>query len=104
MKNKDYKIKVTKNGPYLVSGNIPLDKEIIKSDKEGYPIKYGKGKHYQDKEDYLLCRCGKSKHKPYCDNIHIKISFDGTETAGKDKYLKRAKKIPGPALKVLSMR
>ena len=39
MNNEPKKIKVTKNGPYLISGNIPLDKEIIKSDKDGYPVK-----------------------------------------------------------------
>ena len=98
MQDKDYKIKVTKNGPYFISGNIPLDKEFIKSDKEGYPIKYVKGKYYHNKKNYLLCRCGNSKHKPYCDNTHIKISFDGTETASKNNYIDRAKKIPGPKL------
>ena len=95
---ENQKITVTKNGPYLISGNIPLDKEIIKSDKDGYPIKYDNGKYYQDRQNYLLCRCGKSKHKPYCDSTHRNIIFDGTETASKDNYLDRAKKIPGPKL------
>ena len=29
------KIKVSKNGPYLVSGKIPLKKQIIIADSEG---------------------------------------------------------------------
>ena len=98
LKKKNYKITVTKNGPYLVSGNLPLTKESIISDKEGYPIKYGKRKHYKVKEDYTLCRCGRSKNKPYCDKTHIKISFNGTETACGKNSLEQVKKTPGPAL------
>jgi CDGSH-type Zn-finger protein len=30
---------------------------------------------------YLLCRCGQSSHKPYCDGTHARARFDGTETA-----------------------
>ena len=29
------KIKIIKNGPYSVSGNIPLQKEIIETDENG---------------------------------------------------------------------
>jgi len=35
MENKEGKIKITKDGPYLVSGALPLKKEIIVSDKNG---------------------------------------------------------------------
>jgi CDGSH-type Zn-finger protein len=95
---ENYEIKVTKNGPYLVSGNISITKEIIASDKDGYPIKYITEKHYKDKKTYALCRCGKSKNNPYCDNTHTKISFDGTETASKEKHLLQKKKTSGPEL------
>lgn len=98
MKNKNYKIKVIKDGPYLVSGNVSLTKERITSDKDGYPIKYITEKHYKNKEIYALCRCGKSKNNPYCDGTHIKIEFDGTETANIEKYLLELKKISGPEL------
>ncbi len=98
MENKNYKIIITNNGPYLVLGNLPLFKEIIISDKDSYPIKYIVVKHYKDKKNYSLCRCGQSKNKPYCDGTHIKIGFKGTETASKKKYIEQAKKISGPRL------
>ncbi len=75
MKNKNYKIIVTSNGPYLVSGNVPLTKEIIISDKDSYPIKYTETKHYKYKKNYSLCRCGHSKNKPYLNMCTVTIGF-----------------------------
>jgi len=31
-----YKIKVTKNGPYLVSGGVPLSEQTMSIDEEGH--------------------------------------------------------------------
>ena len=95
---KIFKISVTKNGPYIVSGNLPMVKEIILSDNEGYSAEWGKGDCYITEENYELCRCGKSKNKPYCDKTHTKVGFIGTETAKRTKYLEQAKKISGPEL------
>jgi len=92
-KNKKVsKIKIKKNGPYLIFGNLPLAKEIIVLDREGDPIRWDKAGEYPIQESYALCRCGQSKNKPYCDGTHVKIEFDGTETATKKKYLEQAKK------------
>ncbi len=92
------KIKITKDGPYIVSGGLPLMKEIIETDARGTPIKWVKGKGYPVQETYALCRCGKSKNMPFCDGTHVEIKFDGTETASKEKYLKLAEKTEGPDL------
>lgn len=75
------KITVTKDGPYLVSGSVPLNKEIIVSDSEGTPEKWEHGKKLPLQANYSLCRCGESKNKPFCDSAHVKAGFDGTETA-----------------------
>jgi len=96
--NKKPKILITKDGPYLVSGNLPLAKEIIVCDASGDPIKWVKGKKYPDREEYLLCRCGQSKNKPFCDQTHKKIGFNGKLTASQKKYLDQAEKITGPDL------
>ena len=98
-KNKP-KVTISKNGPYLVSGNLPLEKEIIVSDDEGNSVDWKKGKKYPDKENYSLCRCGHSKNMPYCDGTHLKISFDGTESASREEYLNGAGKIEGPELEL----
>jgi CDGSH-type Zn-finger protein len=95
---KNYKIIISKNGPYLVSGNLTLAKEIYDVDNEGNPGTYEKGETCPNKENYALCRCGNSANKPYCDGTHAKIKFDGTETASNKKYSEQAEKIPGPDL------
>lgn len=81
MNNNKKKIIISKDGPYLVSGNIPLCKEVIVKDQDGLPLSWEKSEKFPDEENYALCRCGKSKNKPYCDGTHSKIVFDGTETA-----------------------
>jgi CDGSH-type Zn-finger protein len=70
-------IKVSKNGPYLVSGGIPIVKQTITTDTEGIPNEWRSGKEYQSQENCALCRCGQSKNKPFCDGTHIKVKFDG---------------------------
>ncbi len=95
---KDKKIVVTKNGPYLVSGNLPLEKEIIIDDSDGNPDEWKEISEYPLKESYALCRCGKSKNKPYCSGEHVQANFDGAETADREKYSTQAERIDGPDL------
>jgi CDGSH-type Zn-finger protein len=92
------KIIVSKDGPYLVSGGLPLDKQIIATDKDGRPEAWKKGDSYPAFEKYSLCRCGQSKGKPYCDGTHARIGFIGTETASRRKYEEQANTISGPKL------
>jgi CDGSH-type Zn-finger protein len=92
------KIKISKDGPYIVSGKIPLDKEIIIRDDAGFSVEYEKGKKYESAEGYALCRCGCSKNHPFCDGSHVSSKFDGNETASRKKYLEEAHKIKGPEL------
>jgi CDGSH-type Zn-finger protein len=92
------KIKIVKNGPYIVSGSLPLNKEIILADEEGFAEKWQKGEKYPEKEGYGLCRCGESRNKPFCDGSHISCRFDGTETASKKKYIEFAEKTEGEKL------
>jgi CDGSH-type Zn-finger protein len=95
---KGCKITVSKNGPYLVSGKLPLDKAIIEIGADGEPEKWGQGRKYPDQENYALCRCGHSQNKPFCDGTHVKVKFDGTETATRKKYLEQAEEIKGPGM------
>ncbi len=92
------KIRVLKNGPYRVSGNIPLIKMLIQCDSKGIPAKWVMGEKLQTKESYSLCRCGQSKTKPFCDGTHKKVNFDGTETSDNELYEKMAKVIDSPKL------
>ncbi|KKF98413.1 CDGSH iron-sulfur domain-containing protein [Methanosarcina mazei] len=62
-------IKVTKNGPYLVRN--------LKN------FRYSKGESIETEPIMVLCRCGKSENKPFCDETHEKIDFLGKKEKGR---------------------
>ena len=57
---RERQITASKNGPYFVTA------VELKAD--------GARPRYPDR--YALCRCGGSKHKPFCDGTHWAIGFD----------------------------
>jgi len=92
------KVKVTKDGPYLVSGGVPLSEQDICVDSNDECHGWAEGQGYPAEENYALCRCGHSEHKPYCDDTHATIEFDGTEEAGNSPYMEQAREFEGPNL------
>jgi CDGSH-type Zn-finger protein len=94
----EVKVVVTKDGPYMVSGTVPLAKQTIVSDAAGDSQEWREGEPLSAQASYALCRCGHSKSKPFCDGTHTKVRFDGTETASREPYLKQAQLSEGPAL------
>jgi len=95
---KKEKIIVSKNGPYLVSGSLPLAKATIINDKAGDALEWSVAEEIPVQGTYALCRCGKSKCKPFCDGTHVKADFDGLETASRDPYSKQAEVETGPGI------
>ena len=102
--NNESKIRVSKNGPYLVSGRIPIAEQIIIADAEGCSHEWRAGKEYPLQRAYALCRCGNSQNKPFCNGTHVKVNFNGTETASRDAYLEQAEEITGPELELTDAR
>ncbi len=92
------RVVISKDGPYRVSGEIPLSRQTIVTDEEGGSETWREGKTFPAQETYALCRCGQSKKKPFCDGTHTRIKFDGTETASREPYLKQAQLLDGPVL------
>jgi CDGSH-type Zn-finger protein len=92
------KIEIRKDGPYLVSGGVPLSEQHIVTNAEGESLDYREGKRFPAQPEYALCRCGHSSDKPFCDGTHKKVKFDGTETASREPYLKQAETIEGPTV------
>ncbi len=98
-KNDKMKIKVCEDGPYTVTGGIPLSDQTLIPDAQGLSIGWQKGKEYPVKEEYDLCRCGHSKEKPFCDGTHGEIFFDGTETASRKPFIEQIEpETVGPEL------
>ena len=95
---KNFSIKVCKNGPYLVCGGIPLMQKIINYDKKYDSCEWKDGKTFPVQTSYSLCRCGQSHSKPFCDGTHTKVNFDGTETASLKTYYKNTVTLNGPTL------
>lgn len=93
------RIKITKDGPYIVSGGIPLDEEIITL--VGHHREYHPGRDLPQSQTYALCRCGRTSTPPFCDGSHTDAHFDGTETASRIPFEKRAQLEEGPDLDLL---
>jgi CDGSH-type Zn-finger protein len=91
-------VRVTKDGPYLVSGKIPLARATIGTNAEGESVRWDWGARYAIEASYALCHCGHSASKPFCDGSHLKAGFDGTETASRKPYREEAKAIVGPTM------
>lgn len=60
------KIEVSKDGPYRITGSIPLN------EGRGNPVPRNQGASL---EHYSLCRCGHSQNKPFCSGMHWYVQF-----------------------------
>jgi CDGSH-type Zn-finger protein len=88
-------IVVKPNGPYMVSGDIPLVRKVQVVSEYGEPLTWKKTETLKTRKTYLLCRCGKSSTWPFCDATHARIPFDGTETADERSTRERRNELPG---------
>jgi CDGSH-type Zn-finger protein len=60
------------NGPYLVRGDFEL------TDREGRPIEVKRA-------TIALCRCGRSRTRPFCDGTHKLTGFRAPSGADEDR-------------------
>lgn len=95
---KPQKIRISKTGPYKVSGGIPLIRRAIVADAAGTSIGWRESAPIPVEEEYELCRCGRSQDQPFCDDTHKRIPFDGAETASRQLYMEQARTFRGPNL------
>jgi CDGSH-type Zn-finger protein len=65
----DVTIQVRANGPLKVTGPVT----IIDANEVPFEIPPG--------SSIVLCRCGHSKNKPFCDTTHREIGFQTDDTA-----------------------
>ena len=99
------KIKITKNGPYLVDAGIPLKEVNTATNREGNVIAYAEEKdHGLTNAVTALCRCGHSANKPFCDGHHAQVGFDGTELNNRQNYDDEAEFVQGAIYDALDYR
>lgn len=65
----DVEIKVRESGPYKVTGPVRL----IDADGNEYEV--------PEEGSIVLCRCGQSHTKPFCDSSHKTSGFEACERA-----------------------
>ena len=94
------KVVVSKNGPYIVTGSVPVAVETIATNEEGGSWEWVRGRSFPAAPAVRLCRCGGSSNKPFCDGTHLTNGFDGTEVASRASFAEQAEVINGPSLEL----
>ncbi len=70
-------IEILKDGPYAVHGDLPVVRKQRVTSDEGEALTWTKTETICVDGTQVLCRCGQSKTKPFCDGTHDRIGFDG---------------------------
>jgi CDGSH-type Zn-finger protein len=96
--NAAFKITVQKDGPYVVTGGVPVNRKSVLFSEEHEPLTWKKDETLDGGATYRLCRCGHSSSKPFCDNTHLRVGFDGTETAPTAPSATRARRFTGTGI------
>jgi CDGSH-type Zn-finger protein len=83
------RIKVLKDGPYRVEGDVPVVRMRPVVDSEGDKVDWERTSELPHAATFDLCRCGRSSTLPFCDGAGEKSGFDGTETADRGSGMER---------------
>lgn len=87
------------NGPYLVSGGVPLYRRRAVHSEHGEPLTWETREQVETGPRYALCRCGESSRKPFCDGTHARQGFTADDSAS-GSYDERANVLGGEGLTV----
>ncbi len=96
----EYDIVIGRNGPYEVRTALPLTPKHIVRSPLGEPETWAVDEPIPTVAPYRLCRCGQSSTKPFCDDTHLSIDFDGTETASTESFVAQEKTYEGTGITV----
>jgi CDGSH-type Zn-finger protein len=94
------RIRVDPRGPYRVRGNVGLRRlRSVRSDPTEAST-WQETERLPSDDFMLLCRCGGSANKPFCDGTHATRDWDPTEAAPTSTYDERAVVVEGSVVKV----
>jgi CDGSH-type Zn-finger protein len=99
---KSMRITIIEHGPYRVSGGVPLIQRAPAMSTYGEPLAWDpvgdRETPLTTEQEYDLCRCGHSSNKPFCDETHRTVGFDGTLTADRQPSATRREVFEGDGL------
>ena len=99
MTDEGPRIRVTKDGPYQVYGTPPLARLAKIKTEYGEPVDWTSPEPLATGRRFALCRCGRSKTKPFCDDSHLEEPrFDGSEVADRGPRAARAQTFVGETM------
>lgn len=87
------------NGPLRVSGAVPLYRRRAVQSEHGEPLAWETTERVETRERYMLCRCGQSTRKPFCDGTHARVDFS-TDDRAAGAYDERSKVLGGTGITV----
>ena len=91
-------IRAFPNGPYIVESDLPIVWKVPVTSAEGEPIAWRTLTDIEHSTPCVLCRCGGSANKPFCDGTHARNGFDGTDTADSQSRAERARAYQGDGI------
>jgi CDGSH-type Zn-finger protein/nucleotide-binding universal stress UspA family protein len=93
-------IEVTPDGPYEVTGDLPITPKRMVRSADAEPLTWATEGRLSHDSPTFLCRCGHSEDKPFCDGHHLTVGFDGTETASTEAFMEQSKTYEGTGITV----
>lgn len=98
----DVEVHVTTDGPIRVRGGVRLTRKVPIETEHGEPVAWAAPEPVPARDTYLLCRCGGSAAKPFCDGSHARAGFDGSgpDDGAAPAYAERSRAYEGTGLVV----
>jgi CDGSH-type Zn-finger protein len=93
------RIVIRPRGPYVVTGDPPLVRTEIVKTEHGEPVDWDEGPTLVTPQgEYLLCRCGASETRPFCDKVCETLDWSWDETADRGPTAARRAAFEGEDL------
>ena len=92
-------ITASEHGPYLVTGELPLERRRQVESDAGEPLAWTTTSRLETKDRYALCRCGMSDNKPFCDGTHAREGFEADD-GDPGTYADRSTELGGTKITV----